>query len=232
MYIIEAKSLTKHYGERENIVKAVDNVNIQIKKGEFASILGASGSGKTTFLNLIAGLDKATSGEIIVAGVPLSKLKGDDLTLFRRKKIGFIFQNLNLVPILSVYENIILPSRLDRTNIDESFLREIIQKLGIAQKINNMPNTLSGGQQQRVAIARAIINKVDLIIADEPTGSLDSKAGEDVMQLLQQANKEWGQTIVMVTHNETFANKAQHIIYMQDGKIVDEVKKYENEINA
>lgn len=209
----------KIYGEEPNIVKALDNVSVEINEGEFVSIIGTSGSGKSTLLNMLGGLDKPTSGEITISSNKIGNMKDEELTVFRRRNIGFIFQNYNLVPILNVYENIVLPIELDGVKIDKEYIDTIIDTLGLSKKLNNMPNNLSGGQQQRVAIARALATKPAIILADEPTGNLDSKTSMDVIGLLKVTSKKFNQTIVMITHNEEIAQLADRVIRIEDGKI-------------
>ena len=209
----------KIYGEEPNIVKALDNVSVEINEGEFVSIIGTSGSGKSTLLNMLGGLDKPTSGEITISGNKIGNMKDEELTVFRRRNIGFVFQNYNLVPILNVYENIVLPIELDGVKIDKEYIDTIIDTLGLSKKLNNMPNNLSGGQQQRVAIARALATKPAIILADEPTGNLDSKTSMDVIGLLKVTSKKFNQTIVMITHSEEIAQLADRVIRIEDGKI-------------
>ncbi|CDM67568.1 ABC transporter ATP-binding protein [Clostridium bornimense] len=219
MSILKTKNLVKIYGEEPNIVKALDNVSVEINEGEFVSIIGTSGSGKSTLLNMLGGLDKPTSGEITISGNKIGNMKDEELTVFRRRNIGFIFQNYNLVPILNVYENIVLPIELDGVKIDKEYIDTIIDTLGLSKKLNNMPNNLSGGQQQRVAIARALATKPAIILADEPTGNLDSKTSMDVIGLLKVTSKKFNQTIVMITHSEEIAQMSDRIIRIEDGKI-------------
>ncbi|MFR2778809.1 MAG: ABC transporter ATP-binding protein [Intestinibacter bartlettii] len=207
------------YGQGENEVKALNNVSLEIEEGEFVSIVGSSGSGKSTLLNMLGGLDRLTSGDIYINNKKLGDMKDEELTIFRRRNIGFVFQNYNLVPILNVYENIVLPIELDGMKIDEEYIDSIINTLGLNQKLTNMPNNLSGGQQQRVAIARAIATKPAIILADEPTGNLDSKTSMDVIGLLKMTSQKFNQTIVMITHNEEIAQLADRIIRIEDGKI-------------
>ena len=220
MSILSTKQLTKQYGTEPNIVKALDGVSISIEPGEFVAIVGTSGSGKSTLLNMMGGLDIPTSGNVIVRGQELATLNDEQLTIFRRRNIGFIFQNYNLVPILNVYENIVLPVELDGNNVDTHFFNEVIQMLALEDKLKNMPNNLSGGQQQRVAIARALITKPAIILADEPTGNLDSRTSADVLGLLKRSSGEFNQTIVMITHNNEIAQLADRIVRIEDGKIV------------
>lgn len=219
MSILKADNLVKIYGQGENEVKALNNVSLEIEEGEFVSIVGSSGSGKSTLLNMLGGLDRLTSGDIYINNKKLGDMKDEELTIFRRRNIGFIFQNYNLVPILNVYENIVLPIELDGMKIDEEYIDSIINILGLSQKLTNMPNNLSGGQQQRVAIARAIATKPAIILADEPTGNLDSKTSMDVIGLLKMTSQKFNQTIVMITHNEEIAQLADRIIRIEDGKI-------------
>ena len=217
MSILKAENLVKIYGQGENEVKALNNVSLEIEEGEF--IVGSSGSGKSTLLNMLGGLDRLTSGDIYINNKKLGDMKDEELTIFRRRNIGFVFQNYNLVPILNVYENIVLPIELDGMKIDEEYIDSIINTLGLNQKLTNMPNNLSGGQQQRVAIARAIATKPAIILADEPTGNLDSKTSMDVIGLLKMTSQKFNQTIVMITHNEEIAQLADRIIRIEDGKI-------------
>ena len=219
MCILKAGNLVKIYGQGENEVKALNNVSLEIEEGEFVSIVGSSGSGKSTLLNMLGGLDRLTSGDIYINNKKLGDMKDEELTIFRRRNIGFVFQNYNLVPILNVYENIVLPIELDGMKIDEEYIDSIINTLGLNQKLTNMPNNLSGGQQQRVAIARAIATKPAIILADEPTGNLDSKTSMDVIGLLKMTSQKFNQTIVMITHNEEIAQLADRIIRIEDGKI-------------
>lgn len=220
MSILRTEQLKKYYGKEPNIVKALDDVSVEINEGEFVSIVGTSGSGKSTLLHMLGGLDRATSGNVYVSGKNIFSMNDEQLTVFRRRNIGFVFQNYNLVPILNVYENITLPIELDGGVIDKSFLEEVINALGLGSKLKNMPNNLSGGQQQRVAIARALATKPAIILADEPTGNLDSKTGMEVIGLLKMTSRKFNQTIVMITHNEEIAQLADRIIRIEDGKIV------------
>lgn len=220
MQILTSQNLCKYYGSGENMVKALDNVSVSIDDGEFVSIIGTSGSGKSTLLNMLGGLDRPTSGEVYVKNKKLSDMNDEELTIFRRRNIGFIFQNYNLVPVLNVYENIVLPIELDGTKVDKNYIQTIIKTLGLNEKVNAMPNQLSGGQQQRVAIARALAAKPAIILADEPTGNLDSKTGIDVISLLKVTSREFQQTIVMITHNEEIAIMANRMIRIEDGKVV------------
>lgn len=220
MSILQTTELKKYYGAKPNITRALDGVTLSIEKSEFVAIVGTSGSGKSTLLNMIGGLDVPTSGKVIVDGRELSTLKDEQLTIFRRRKIGFIFQNYNLVSVLNVYENIVLPVELDGNKVDKKFMKEVVQMLGLEDKLNNMPNNLSGGQQQRVAIARALVSKPAIVLADEPTGNLDSKTSADVLGLLKTTSQKFHQTLVMITHNNEIAQLADRIIRIEDGKIV------------
>ena len=221
MYILEVKNLKKYYGEEPNIVRAINGINLKVEQGEFITIVGTSGSGKSTLLHMIGGLDVHTSGEIYISGKMLSRMNDNEITIFRRRNIGFIFQNYNLLPSLSVYENIVLPVELDGGEVDHIFLDEIIEMLSLKDKIDSMPNKLSGGQQQRVAIARALIAKPAIVLADEPTGNLDSKSSADVLGLLKRTGEKFNQTIVMITHNNEIAQLADRIIRIEDGRIVE-----------
>lgn len=220
MSILKAENLVKIYGQDENLVKALDNVSIEINEGEFVAIVGTSGSGKSTLLNMLGGLDNLTSGEVIINNKKLSKMNDGEITIFRRRNIGFIFQDYNLVPILNVYENIVLPIELDGTKIDNEFVDSIVKALGLKEKLNNIPSNLSGGQQQRVAIARALATKPAIVLADEPTGNLDSKTSMDVIGLLKMTSQKFNQTIAMITHNEEIAQLADRVIRVEDGKVV------------
>lgn len=220
MDILKTTNLKKYYGNGDTTVKALDGVNLSVKDGEFAAIVGTSGSGKSTLLHMLGGLDRPTSGTVEVEGKNIFSLKDDALTIFRRRKIGFIFQSYNLVPVLNVYENIVLPIELDGNRLDKKHIDNIIETLGLTEKVNSLPNQLSGGQQQRVAIARALASKPAIILADEPTGNLDSKTSLDVMGLLKITSERFSQTIVMITHNEEIAQTADRIIRIEDGKIV------------
>ena len=220
MSILKTINLVKMYGQEPNIVKALDNVSIEINEGEFVAIIGTSGSGKSTLLNMLGGLDKPTSGETIICNKTISRLNDEEMTIFRRRNIGFVFQNYNLVPVLNVYENIVLPIELDGSKIDTNYVDSIINTLGLNDKLTNMPNNLSGGQQQRVAMARALATKPAIILADEPTGNLDSKTSMDVIGLLKVTSKKFNQTMVMITHNEEIAQLADRIIRIEDGKVV------------
>lgn len=220
MSILTSTNLCKRYGDGENEVKVLDNVSIDIKNGEFVAIIGTSGSGKSTLLNMLGGLDRPTSGSVSVSGKKIFDMNDEELTVFRRRNIGFVFQNYNLVPVLNVYENIILPIELDGAEVDKSYVKLIIELLGLESKLKSMPNQLSGGQQQRVAIARALSSNPDIILADEPTGNLDSKTGMDVFSLLKVTSREFNQTIVMITHNEEIALMADRMIRIEDGRVV------------
>ena len=220
MSILVAENLTKHYGDGDTLVKALDGVSLKVERGEFLSIIGTSGSGKSTLLHMLGGLDNPTSGKVIIDDKDISGMKGDQLCIFRRRKIGFIFQSFNLVPSISVYDNIILPLQLDGKKVDKEFVDEVIETLGISKKLNVLPSKLSGGQQQRVAIARALASKPTIILADEPTGNLDSKTSQDVLGLLKTTGKKFNQTMVMITHNDEIAQMADRTIRIEDGHIV------------
>ena len=219
MPILQTTDLKKYYGEKPNITKALDGVSLSVEHGEFVAIVGTSGSGKSTLLNMIGGLDVPTSGKVIVDGKDLSTLKDEQLTIFRRRKMGFIFQNYNLVPVLNVYENIVLPVELDGDQVDKNYMQEVVRMLGLEDRLNNMPNNLSGGQQQRVAIARALVSKPAIVLADEPTGNLDSRTSSDVLGLLKVSSQKFHQTLVMITHNNEIAQLADRIVRIEDGKI-------------
>lgn len=218
--ILETKDLCKFYGSGENLVKAVDHINLQIMQGEYAAIIGKSGSGKSTLLHLLGGLENPTSGEIWIDGQNIENFSGEDLSALRRRKIGFIFQAFNLIPSLNVWENIVLPIGLDGRKADENFVKDILQTLNMEHKTHALPNTLSGGQQQRCAIARAIAAKPSIILADEPTGNLDTKNSDEVISLLKLSAKKYGQTLVVITHNEDIAQMADRVIALEDGKLV------------
>jgi putative ABC transport system ATP-binding protein len=220
MNILKTVGLKKYYNKDANQVKALDGIDLEIKEGEFVAIVGISGSGKSTLLHMLGGLDRATSGQVIVGNNDIFQMNDEALTIFRRRNIGFVFQNYNLVPILNVYENIVLPIELDGDQVDQQFIEHIVQTLGLKDKLNSLPNNLSGGQQQRVAIARALATKPSIILADEPTGNLDSKTSQEVIGLLQVTSRSFNQTIVMITHNEEIAQLADRIIRIEDGKIV------------
>lgn len=222
MIILETKDLKKYYGNGETMVRALDGVNFSVEAGSFTAIVGTSGSGKSTLLHMLGGLDRPTSGEVIVDGEKIFGLKEEALTIFRRRKIGFVFQNYNLVPVLNVYENIVLPIELDGKHPDQKYVKRIVQTLGLENKINSLPSHLSGGQQQRVAIARALAAKPAILLCDEPTGNLDSKTSLDVMGLLKVTSRQFEQTIVIITHNEEIAQMADEIIRIEDGKIAGE----------
>ena len=220
MSILETKDLRKIYGSGDTEVRALDGVNLQIENGEFVAIVGTSGSGKSTLLHMLGGLDRPTSGRVIVDGKDIFSLKDEALTIFRRRKIGFVFQSYNLVPVLNVYENIVLPIELDGGKVNKEFVQRIVQTLGLDGRLDALPSQLSGGQQQRVAIARALAAAPAIILADEPTGNLDSKTSQDVLSLLKVTSQKFSQTIVMITHNEEIAQMADRIIRIEDGKIV------------
>ena len=230
MSIIKTKNLIKEYGQGENTIFALNNVSIDLEEGEFVAIVGSSGSGKSTLLNMLGGLDFPTEGEVYVRGTRLSDLKGDDLTIFRRRNIGFVFQSYNLIPILSVYENIVMPLELDGIQADTDFINEICEKLKITDKLDQMPEQLSGGQQQRAAIARALSTKPAIILADEPTGNLDSKTSVEVAGLLKMSALAFHQTIALVTHDEEIAQMADRIIRIEDGRVYEEREQsYDNQ---
>ena len=222
MSILQTTELKKYYGTKPNITKALDGVNLSVEQGEFVAIVGTSGSGKSTMLHMIGGLDNPTSGQVIVDGQNLSHMTDEELTIFRRRNIGFVFQQYNLVPMLNVWENIVLPVKLDGKKLEKGYVDEIIDTLGIRTKLENLPSALSGGQQQRVAIARALAAKPAILLADEPTGNLDSKTSQDVLGLLKVTGKCFHQTIVMITHNEEIAQMADRILQIEDGKIVSD----------
>ena len=219
-YLHRPGNLKKYYGNGENLVKAIDNANIDIKEGEFVAIVGKSGSGKSTLLHMMGGLDNPTEGKVYINDKDIFSLKEEELAIFRRRNIGFIFQNFNLIPSLNVWENITLPVGLDGKEINKQFVTDIINSLGLESKVDALPNTLSGGQQQRVAIARALVARPAIILADEPTGNLDSKTSDEVMSLLKTMIKKYNQTLVMITHDETIAQMADRVIYIEDGKVV------------
>mgnify|MGYP003370196992 FL=1 len=219
MKILETKQLKKYYGSGDTLVKALDGIDLSVEQGEFVSIVGTSGSGKSTLLHMLGGLDRPTSGVVRVEGRDISKLKDEELTIFRRRKIGFVFQSYNLVPVLNVYENIVLPIELDGNQMDTAYVKDIIEVLGLEKKKYNLPSQLSGGQQQRVAIARAIASKPAILLADEPTGNLDSVTSQDVLSLLKVTSDRFGQTVVMITHNEEIAQLADRIVRIEDGRI-------------
>ena len=221
MSILETKDLRKIYGSGDTEVRALDGVNLQIENGEFVAIVGTSGSGKSTLLHMLGGLDRPTEGKVIVDGKDIFSLKEEALTIFRRRKIGFVFQSYNLVPVLNVYENIVLPIELDGGKVNKEFVQRIVQTLGLDGRLDALPSQLSGGQQQRVAIARALAAAPAIILADEPTGNLDSKTSQDVLSLLKVTSQKFSQTIVMITHNEEIAQLADRIIRIEDGRIVN-----------
>ena len=221
MEILKTMDLKKYYGNGDTTVKALDGVNLTVSDGEFASIVGTSGSGKSTLLHMLGGLDRPTSGSVEVEGKNIFSLKNDALTIFRRRKIGFIFQSYNLVPVLNVYENIVLPIELDGNRMDKKHIENIIETLGLTEKVKNLPNQLSGGQQQRVAIARALASKPAIILADEPTGNLDTQNSSEVIALLKEASRKYEQTIIMITHNRSIAQSADRILQVADGVLTD-----------
>ncbi|MCR5632264.1 MAG: ABC transporter ATP-binding protein [Eubacterium sp.] len=220
MSILIAEHLKKYYGEGETLVKALDDVSLKVERGEFLSIIGTSGSGKSTLLHMLGGLDNPTEGKVIIDDKDISGLKGDELCIFRRRKIGFIFQSFNLVPSISVYDNIVLPLQLDGKKVDKEYIQNVIETLGIEKKLNVLPSKLSGGQQQRVAIARALASKPAIILADEPTGNLDTKTSQDVLGLLKTTGNKFNQTIVMITHNDEIAQMADRTIRIEDGHMM------------
>ena len=220
--ILKATGLKKYYGKGEALVKALDGVDLEIERGKFIAIIGTSGSGKSTLLNMLGGLDTPSEGSIQIGDTELAKLNSEQATIFRRNHIGFVFQNYNLVPVLSVWENIIFPIALDGRKPDKKFIMQIVKLLGLEKKLDSLPNNLSGGQQQRVAIARALASKPSIILADEPTGNLDSKTSDDVIGLLKMTSKEFNQTIVMITHNPEIAQMADRIVRIEDGRIVSQ----------
>ncbi len=222
MDILQTKALKKYYGAGDTEVRALDGVELSVSEGEFVAVVGTSGSGKSTLLHMLGGLDRPTSGQVFVDGVDIFGLKDDELTIFRRRKIGFVFQAYNLAPVLSVYENIVLPIELDGNPVDTAYVDEIIRTLGLERKLDNLPNQLSGGQQQRVAIARALATKPAIVLADEPTGNLDSATSQDVLSLMRVTGEKFGQTIVMITHNEEIAQLAGRIVRIEDGRIVSQ----------
>ena len=219
MRILQTTDLKKYYGTEPNLVRALDGVNFSAEEGEFVAMVGTSGSGKSTLLHMMGGLDTPTSGSVVVRDRELAKMSDEQLTIFRRRNIGFVFQNYNLVPILSVYENIVLPVELDGDTVDRRFLEEVVEMLGLEEKLQSMPGALSGGQQQRVAIARALVSKPAIVLADEPTGSLDSRTSAEVMGLLRRTSREFHQTLVMITHNNEIAQLADRIVRIEDGRI-------------
>ena len=220
MSILQTENLTKIYGDGENAVHALRGINLAVEKGEFTAIVGTSGSGKSTLLHMLGGLDRPTTGKVMVDGKDIFSLSEERLTIFRRRKIGFVFQSYNLVPVLNLYENIVLPLELDGKKIDREYIDQIAETLGLKDRLEALPNQLSGGQQQRVAIARALAGTPSIILADEPTGDLDSKTSQDVLSLLKVTSEKFGQTIVMITHNEEIAQMADRIIHIEDGCII------------
>lgn len=220
MAILKTKELRKYYGSGDTCVKALDGVDLAVEEGEFVAVVGTSGSGKSTLLHMIGGLDRPTKGTVTVAGKDIFSLKDDALTVFRRRKIGFVFQNYNLVPVLTVYENIVLPIELDGGKVDKRHIDRIIKTLGLTEKVDSLPNQLSGGQQQRVAIGRALMNAPAVMLADEPTGALDSKNGHEILQLLKESNQKYKQTLLLVTHDENIALQAERILTIADGRVV------------
>lgn len=221
MSILSTTHLSKHYGKEPNVVRALDDVSLSVEEGEFVAVIGTSGSGKSTLLNMLGGLDRPTSGSVKVDKFELGKLSEEELAVFRRQRIGFVFQNYNLVPILNVYENIVLPIQLDGKKPDEMFIEEVVSLLGLEKKLFNMPNSLSGGQQQRVSIARALAGKPAILLADEPTGNLDSRTSDEVIELLKVTGSKFHQTIVMITHNPEIAEQADRCIRIEDGKVCE-----------
>ena len=221
MTVLETRDLKKYYGAGDTLVKALDGVDLQVENGEFVAIVGTSGSGKSTLLHILGGLDRPTGGSVLVDGKDIFSLKDEELTIFRRRKIGFVFQAYNLVPVLSAYENIILPIQLDGGRVDKDYVGRVIEALGLEQRLNSLPSQLSGGQQQRVAIARALAAKPAIILADEPTGNLDSKTSQDVLSLMKVTGRKFAQTMVMITHNEEIAQLSDRIVRIEDGRIVE-----------
>ena len=220
MTVLETKDLKKYYGSGDTQVKALDGVDLTVENGEFVAIVGTSGSGKSTLLHMLGGLDRPTGGSVLVEGRDIFALKDEELTIFRRRKIGFVFQSYNLVPVLSVYDNIVLPIQLDGDRVDEAYVNQVIEALGLEQKLSRLPSQLSGGQQQRVAIARALATKPAILLADEPTGNLDSRTSQDVLSLMKTTGQKFAQTMVMITHNEEIAQLADRIVRIEDGRIV------------
>ncbi len=218
--ILETRDLVKYYGSGDNLVKAIDHTDIRVEPGEFVAVVGRSGSGKSTLLHMLGGLDRPDSGKVLVEGRDIFRLKDDRLAVFRRRKIGFIFQSYNLVPSLNVWENIVLPIGLDGRKVDREYVMDIVRKIGMSDRLHALPGTLSGGQQQRVAIARALASRPAIILADEPTGNLDSRTEIEVVSLLKHCVTEYGQTLVMITHDETIAQMADRMIVIEDGKVV------------
>ena len=220
MTILETQGLTKIYGSGETAVHALRGVDLAVENGEFVAIVGTSGSGKSTLLHMLGGLDRPTAGKVLVDGQDIFALKDEALTIFRRRRVGFVFQSYNLVPMLSVYENIMLPIQLDGAKVDEDYVSEVIRTLGLSDRLHSLPNQLSGGQQQRVAIARALATKPAIVLADEPTGNLDSKTSQDVLGLMKVTSQRFGQTMVMITHNEEIAQLADRVVRVEDGRVV------------
>ena len=220
MSILQTEGLKKYYGTGDTEVRALDGIDLTVERGEFVAIVGTSGSGKSTLLHMLGGLDRPTAGKVTVDGRDIFALKDEELTIFRRRKIGFVFQSYNLVPVLNVWENMILPIQLDGQAVDETFVGEVVATLGLEKKLQNLPSQLSGGQQQRVAIARALATKPAILLADEPTGNLDSKTSQDVLGLMKVTSQKFGQTMVMITHNEEIAQLADRIVRIEDGRIV------------
>ena len=220
MTVLETKDLRKYYGSGDTQVKALDGVDLTVENGEFVAIVGTSGSGKSTLLHMLGGLDRPTGGSVLVEGRDIFALKDEELTIFRRRKIGFVFQAYNLVPVLSVYDNIVLPIQLDGGRVDEAYVKQVIETLGLEQKLDRLPSQLSGGQQQRVAIARALAAKPAILLADEPTGNLDSRTSQDVLSLMKTTGQKFAQTMVMITHNEEIAQLSDRIVRIEDGRIV------------
>lgn len=220
--ILKAENLCKFYGTGDREVKAVNQINMEVKKGEFVAVVGKSGSGKSTLLHMLGGLDYPTKGKVYIKDQDIFSLKEDDLAVFRRRKIGFVFQTFNLVSTINVWENIVLPLGLDNQKIDEEFVNQIVKTIGLEERLTHLPNALSGGQQQRVAIARALASRPDIIFADEPTGNLDSKTSDEVISLIKMSAQKFGQTLVMITHDEDIAQLADRIITIEDGKVVEE----------
>lgn len=229
MSILEVRNLSKSYGKGDNLVKAVDDVSFAVEEGDFVAIIGASGSGKSTLLHMIGGVDNPSSGEIIVDGEDITKYNSDKLAIFRREKVGIIYQFYNLIPVLNVQENITLPCDLSKKEINQEYLKELIEMLGLSDRVKHLPNQLSGGQQQRVAIGRALFGQPKIILADEPTGNLDKKAGDEIVKLLEVAHEKYRQTIILVTHDISIAQHAQRIITFEDGKIIKDERKGEHE---
>lgn len=219
MKVLEIKSLKKYYGEGESLVKAVDDINLSVEEGEFVAVVGSSGSGKSTFLHMVGGLDRPTSGKVFIENNDIFSMNDEKLAVFRRRKIGFVFQSYNLVPVLNVWENITLPIGLDNKEINDNYINELMETLDISNKKNSLPSAMSGGQQQRVAIARALASKPSIILADEPTGNLDSKKAQEVMSLLKMSVKKYNQTLIMITHDDKIAQMADRIVRIEDGKL-------------